>query len=97
MLPPFAAAYAERKRDQQVLYYDDLLERWLELLRHAPDVAAYFTNRFRHILVDEYQDTNTIQSQLIDTLAAHHRIMAVGDDAQCIYSWRGADFENHDL
>ena len=94
MLPPFAAAYAERKRDQQVLDYDDLLERWLELLRHAPDVAAYFTNRFRHILVDEYQDTNTIQSQLIDTLAAHHRIMAVGDDAQCIYSWRGADFEN---
>lgn len=94
MLPPFAAAYTERKRAQDVLDYDDLLELWLELLRKAPDVAAYFANRFRHVLVDEYQDTNTIQSQLIDTLAPHHQVMAVGDDAQCIYSWRGADFEN---
>ena len=94
MLPPFAAAYAEKKRAQSVLDYDDLLELWLELLRKAPDVAAYFSNRFRHVLVDEYQDTNTIQSQIVDALAAHHQVMAVGDDAQCIYSWRGADFEN---
>lgn len=94
MLPPFAAAYAEKKRDQHVLDYDDLLELWLELLRKAPDVAAYFAQRFRHVLVDEYQDTNTIQSQIVDALAPHHRVMAVGDDAQCIYSWRGADFEN---
>ncbi len=94
MLPPFAAAYTERKRAQDVLDYDDLLELWLELLTKAPDVAAYFNQRFRHVLVDEYQDTNTIQSQLIDALAPHHRVMAVGDDAQCIYSWRGADFEN---
>ncbi len=93
-LPSFAKAYADRKREQDVLDYDDLLELWLELLRKAPDVAAYFNNRFRHVLVDEYQDTNTIQSQLIDALAPHHRVMAVGDDAQCIYSWRGADFEN---
>ena len=94
MLPPFAAAYAEKKRSQSVLDYDDLLELWLELLKKAPDVAAYFAQRFRHVLVDEYQDTNTIQSQIIDALAPHHRVMAVGDDAQCIYSWRGADFEN---
>jgi DNA helicase-2/ATP-dependent DNA helicase PcrA len=94
MLPAFAAAYAERKRSQAVLDYDDLLELWLELLKKAPDVAAYFAQRFRHVLVDEYQDTNTIQSQIIDALAPHHRVMAVGDDAQCIYSWRGADFEN---
>jgi DNA helicase-2/ATP-dependent DNA helicase PcrA len=94
MLPPFAAAYAAKKRDQQVLDYDDLLELWLELLQKAPDVAAYFAHRFRHVLVDEYQDTNTIQSQIVDALAAHHQVMAVGDDAQCIYSWRGADFEN---
>ncbi|MFH1499459.1 MAG: ATP-dependent helicase [Verrucomicrobiota bacterium] len=93
-LPTFAKAYAERKRAQDVLDYDDLLELWLKLLREAPDVAAYFNQRFRHVLVDEYQDTNTIQSQLIDALAPHHRVMAVGDDAQCIYSWRGADFEN---
>ena len=94
MLPPFAAAYAEKKRAQGVLDYDDLLELWLELLKKAPDVAAYFSQRFRHVLVDEYQDTNTIQSQIVDALAAHHQVMAVGDDAQCIYSWRGADFEN---
>ncbi|MFA6959157.1 MAG: ATP-dependent helicase [Opitutaceae bacterium] len=94
MLPPFAAAYAEKKRAQDVLDYDDLLELWLELLKKAPDVAAYFAKRFRHILVDEYQDTNTIQSQIVDALAGHHQVMAVGDDAQCIYSWRGADFEN---
>ncbi|QYM80823.1 ATP-dependent helicase [Horticoccus luteus] len=94
MLPPFAAAYAKKKHEQGVVDYDDLLELWLQLLQKSPEVAAYFAQRFQHLLVDEYQDTNTIQSQLIDTLAPHHRIMAVGDDAQCIYSWRGADFEN---
>jgi DNA helicase-2/ATP-dependent DNA helicase PcrA len=46
------------------------------------------------VLVDEYQDTNTIQAQIVDKLAGHHCVMAVGDDAQCIYSWRGANFEN---
>ncbi len=94
MLPPFAAAYAEKKRAQGIVDYDDLLELWLDLLTKAPDVAEYFANRFKHILVDEYQDTNTIQAQIVDALAGHHQVMAVGDDAQCIYSWRGADFEN---
>lgn len=93
-LPRFAAAYAARKRELQVVDYDDLLEYWLDLLTRAPDVAAYFVHRFRHVLVDEYQDTNTIQAQIVDRLAAHHCVMAVGDDAQCIYSWRGANFEN---
>ncbi len=91
---PFAEAYAKRKRDQNVVDYDDLLELWLRLLNGVPEVAAYFAHRFRHVLVDEYQDTNTIQSQIVDKLAGHHCIMAVGDDAQCIYSWRGANFEN---
>jgi DNA helicase-2/ATP-dependent DNA helicase PcrA len=91
---PFAEGYAKRKRDQNVVDYDDLLELWLKLLNEAPEVAAYFAHRFRHVLVDEYQDTNTIQSQIVDKLAGHHCIMAVGDDAQCIYSWRGANFEN---
>ncbi len=93
-IPKFAARYAEKKRAQNVLDYDDLLTFWLDLLQKAPDVAAYFQSRFRHILVDEYQDTNTLQSQIIDTLGSHHSVMAVGDDAQCIYSWRGANFEN---
>ena len=92
--PPFAAAYAKKKREQNVVDYDDLLELWLKLLTDAPEVAQHFANRFRHVLVDEYQDTNTLQAQIVDKLAAHHRVMAVGDDAQCIYSWRGADFEN---
>jgi len=93
-LPGFAKAYDLRKREQKVCDYDDLLEHWLALLRQSPEVAAYFTERFRHVLVDEYQDTNTLQAQIVDTIGAHHRVMAVGDDAQCIYSWRGANFEN---
>jgi DNA helicase-2/ATP-dependent DNA helicase PcrA len=93
-VPDFAKKYAATKRTQNVVDYDDLLESWLELMRRAPDVAAYLQNRFRHVLVDEYQDTNTLQSQLVDLVGAHHQVMAVGDDAQCIYSWRGANFEN---
>ncbi len=90
----FAGAYRERKRRQGVLDYDDLLELWLEVLRGAPEVAAYLQRRFRHTLVDEYQDTNVLQAEIVDIVGADHRIMAVGDDAQCIYSWRGANFEN---
>jgi DNA helicase-2/ATP-dependent DNA helicase PcrA len=90
----FAAAYRERKRQHNVVDYDDLLEFWLDLLKAAPDVTAYLQQRFRHTLVDEYQDTNTLQAQIVDLVGAHHRVMAVGDDAQCIYSWRGANFEN---
>ncbi|HXN34796.1 MAG TPA: ATP-dependent helicase [Opitutaceae bacterium] len=93
-LPGFAAAYDARKREQGVCDYDDLLEHWLSLLKSSPEVAQYFSSRFRHVLVDEYQDTNTLQAQIVDTIASHHRVMAVGDDAQCIYSWRGANFEN---
>jgi DNA helicase-2/ATP-dependent DNA helicase PcrA len=90
----FATAYATRKREQNVVDYDDLLELWLKLLTEAPEVAQYFGSRFRHLLVDEYQDTNTLQARIVDRLAPHHCVMAVGDDAQCIYSWRGANFEN---
>jgi len=94
LIPGFARSYDLRKREQKVCDYDDLLEHWLALLRKAPEVAQYFSHRFRHVLVDEYQDTNTLQAQIVDTIASHHRVMAVGDDAQCIYSWRGANFEN---
>jgi DNA helicase II / ATP-dependent DNA helicase PcrA len=92
--PAFAAAYDRKKREDKVCDYDDLLELWLKLLTDAPDVARYFGERFRHVLVDEYQDTNTLQARIVDRIATHHQVMAVGDDAQCIYSWRGADFEN---
>jgi DNA helicase-2/ATP-dependent DNA helicase PcrA len=93
-LPLFARKYAEKKRAASILDYDDLLEFWLELLQKSPETATYFAHRFRHVLVDEYQDTNVLQSQIIDLIGSHHRVMAVGDDAQCIYTWRGANVEN---
>jgi len=93
-MPLFAQKYADKKKEANVMDYDDLLEYWLDLLRKSPETAAYFSHRFRHVLVDEYQDTNTLQSQIVDSIGSHHRVMAVGDDAQCIYSWRGANFEN---
>ena len=93
-VPLFAKRYADQKREARVLDYDDLLEHWLDLLKKSPETAAYFAHRFRHVLVDEYQDTNVLQSQIVDLIGTHHRVMAVGDDAQCIYTWRGANVEN---
>lgn len=91
---PFFEAYQKKKLTQQVADYDDLLEYLLLLLQNHEDVRAYYQQRFQYILVDEYQDTNVLQAQIVDLFAAHHRVMAVGDDAQCIYSWRGADYTN---
>jgi len=93
-VPLFARKYAEKKREGNMLDYDDLLEHWLDLLKKSPQTAEYFAHRFRHVLVDEYQDTNVLQSQIVDLIGTHHRVMAVGDDAQCIYTWRGANVEN---
>jgi DNA helicase-2/ATP-dependent DNA helicase PcrA len=90
----FVKLYETRKREQQVADYDDLLNLWLKLLQDIPEVREACRKRFPCILVDEYQDTNIIQAEIIDTIGAHHNIMAVGDDAQCIYTWRGANFEN---
>ena len=90
-----ARRYAEAKRENNAMDFDDLLTLTLRLFEEHPQVADFYAARFRHVLVDEYQDTNTIQAQLVDRLAARHRnLMAVGDDFQCIYSWRGADFRN---
>src|ERR1700677_1623779 len=87
--------YRDRKKADNVMDYDDLLVYALALLRDHEDIRKYYQEQFQHVLVDEYQDTNKIQSDFIDTLAAyHHQVMAVGDDAQSIYSWRGANFEN---
>ena len=90
----FHKAYMQAKLDQQVVDYDDLLEYFLRLLREHPEIRRQYQDRFKHILVDEFQDTNRLQSEIIDQLAWHHQVMAVGDDAQCIYTWRGADFDN---
>ncbi len=87
--------YAARKRSANAMDFDDLLELWLKLLHDHPQVCEQYQRRFQFILVDEYQDTNALQSELIDLLAArHNNVMVVGDDAQSIYSWRGANFLN---
>ncbi len=90
----FAEDYARAKAERNVCDFDDLLELWLRLLETAPDVLEQCRRRFSHILVDEFQDTNRLQARILDLMASEHQIMAVGDDAQCIYTWRGADWEN---
>ena len=88
-------AYEQRKHQFGAMDFDDLLVNGLRLLREHEDVCQSYQLRFRHILVDEYQDTNLLQAQLVDLLGAHHRnVMVVGDDFQSIYGWRGADFRN---
>lgn len=87
--------YEARKRESNSMDFDDLLCKTLELFMTHGDIAAEYQSQFRHVLVDEYQDTNRIQSELVECLALKHgNIMVVGDDAQSIYSWRGANFEN---
>jgi len=87
--------YKERKRDSNTMDFDDLLIFWKVLLDDHADVAESLKRRFRHILVDEYQDTNKLQADIIDSMASVRRnLMVVGDDAQSIYSFRGASFEN---
>ncbi len=87
--------YAERKRATNAMDFDDLLALWLKLLQDNPDLCEHYQRRFQFILVDEYQDTNRLQSDLIDLLAARSKnVMVVGDDAQSIYAWRGANFQN---
>jgi DNA helicase II / ATP-dependent DNA helicase PcrA len=87
--------YKERKREANAMDFDDLLVYWKVLLDDHEDVSAALKRRFRHILVDEYQDTNKLQADIIDAMASERRnVMVVGDDAQSIYSFRGASFEN---
>jgi DNA helicase-2/ATP-dependent DNA helicase PcrA len=87
--------YTARKRATNAMDFDDLLALWLRLLQEHADVCEHYQRRFQFILVDEYQDTNRLQSDLIDLLAGrHHNVMVVGDDAQSIYAWRGANFLN---
>jgi DNA helicase-2/ATP-dependent DNA helicase PcrA len=87
--------YTARKRATNAMDFDDLLALWLRLLREHTEVREHYQRRFQFILVDEYQDTNRLQSDLIDLLAErHHNVTVVGDDAQSIYGWRGANFEN---
>ena len=90
-----AEKYAARKRELVVMDFDDLLVNGLRLLKENERVRELLQEHFLHVLVDEYQDTNGLQAEFTDLLAARHRnILAVGDDFQCIYTWRGAQIEN---
>ncbi|MEY2507554.1 MAG: ATP-dependent helicase UvrD/PcrA [Verrucomicrobiota bacterium] len=89
------ASYEKKKKNTNSMDFDDLLEKTLRMLKEHEHIADFYRRQFQFILVDEYQDTNKIQADFIDTLAAEHRnVMVVGDDAQSIYSWRGANFKN---
>jgi DNA helicase-2/ATP-dependent DNA helicase PcrA len=88
-------AYEEKKRSTNSVDFDDLLVKTLELLRENAGLRESYQRQFDFVLVDEYQDTNRVQAELIDLLAGRtQNVMVVGDDAQSIYSWRGADFRN---
>ena len=88
-------AYRKKKRKINSMDFDDLLVLTLKLLQRNEDLLRLYRKRFRYILVDEYQDTNHVQCELIDLLMGEGQsLMVVGDDAQSIYSWRGADMGN---
>jgi DNA helicase-2/ATP-dependent DNA helicase PcrA len=89
------ARYEKKKKATNSMDFDDLLEKTLAMLQKNEGIAQFYRRQFQFILVDEYQDTNKIQADFIDLLASEHRnVMVVGDDAQSIYSWRGANFQN---
>ena len=87
--------YDAKKISSSNMDYDDLLVKWLWLLKNVERARERFSKQFHYILVDEYQDTNRLQSAIIKELSGFHRnVLAVGDDAQAIYSFRGADVSN---
>jgi DNA helicase-2/ATP-dependent DNA helicase PcrA len=89
------AEYQARLQRAGSMDFDDLLGQALRLMREHPDVLQHYQRRFRHILVDEYQDTNSVQNELVLLLAADHRnVCVVGDQDQSIYAFRGADMRN---
>ena len=87
--------YEKQLRANNALDFDDLLVKTVQLFQTQPDVLEYYQERFRYIMVDEYQDTNTVQFMLISILAAKYRnLCVVGDDDQSIYKFRGANIKN---
>ncbi|MEA2901321.1 MAG: ATP-dependent helicase UvrD/PcrA [Actinomycetota bacterium] len=87
--------YQRRLGDANAMDFDDLLTKAVELLRKAPDVLEQYQERFKHVLVDEYQDTNKAQNELVKLISNRHRnICVVGDSDQSVYRFRGADIRN---
>ncbi|RME23743.1 MAG: ATP-dependent helicase, partial [Deltaproteobacteria bacterium] len=95
LLLKVARMYDRRKREMNLMDFDDLLWRLRELVLPESPVAEEIAARFQHVLVDEYQDTNPLQAYIVDRLAAvHENLTVVGDDAQSIYGFRGASAES---
>lgn len=91
----FYQLYQNRLRELNAVDFGDLLLEPLELFKKRPDILALYQNKFKYLLVDEYQDTNVAQYMMLRLLAQKHQnICCVGDDDQSIYSWRGAEVEN---
>ena len=89
------ARYENKLKSSNALDFDDLLLKTLDLFSDNPDVLEKYQRRFAYIMVDEYQDTNTVQYNIVKRLAGGHgNIFVVGDDDQSIYGWRGADIRN---
>jgi DNA helicase-2/ATP-dependent DNA helicase PcrA len=89
------ADYTKRKGERNLVDYDDLLLFWATMLEAAPQIAERIAGMYDHVLVDEFQDTNTLQARVLRGMCrTHHNITVVGDDAQSIYSFRGASFRN---
>ena len=89
------AEYQRRLLDASAVDFDDLLTLTVKLLREHPDALARWRHRFKHLLVDEFQDTNVAQWEIVRMLAGeHHNVMAVGDQDQSIFRFRGADYRN---
>lgn len=87
--------YHKFKVEHGLMDYDDLLVNLKTVLNEVPEVREKLADRFSHIMVDEYQDTNPIQAEIVRLMAnLRHNVMVVGDDSQSIYSFRGADFRN---
>lgn len=87
--------YQKELKKNNALDFDDLIVKTVELFQSCPDVLEYYQDRFRYIMVDEYQDTNTVQFKLVSILAAKYQnLCVVGDDDQSIYKFRGANIEN---
>ncbi len=87
--------YQQRLKENNALDFDDLINKTIELFRQFPDILEFYQNKFRYILVDEYQDTNRAQYTLINLLSKkYNNICVVGDDDQSIYKFRGADIRN---
>lgn len=87
--------YEQKKHAQNAMDFDDLLINGLRLFQEQTQVLRQYQEHFQYVLVDEYQDTNSIQAEWVDLVAGRHRnLMVVGDDFQSIYAWRGADYRN---